>query len=85
MFVRSDFSVRAGERLEIRFFVPETGSDMIEAGARVCWVNGGKMRQKPQLPPGFGLEFEKLDKTAAARITEFLERSVLWQKLSDAW
>lgn len=85
MFVRSDFAVKTGERLEIRFFVPETGSGMIETLGRVCWVNNGKVRLKPQLPPGFGIVFEGLDPFAAASITEYLERSMLWQKLTDAW
>jgi CheY-like chemotaxis protein len=85
MFVRSHYAVKSGQRLELKFFVPEVGAGMIEAWARACWVNGGRLRRKTQLPAGFGVEFEALDKRAAEQIMEFVERSILWQKLSDAW
>lgn len=85
MFVRSNFAVKTGQRLELKFFVPEVGAGIIDTGARVCWVNGGRIRRSPHLPSGFGVQFEELDKQAAEHIMEFVERSILWQKLSDAW
>jgi CheY-like chemotaxis protein len=85
MFVRSHFAVKTGQRLELKFFVPEVGAGIIDTWAKVCWVNGGRIRRKPQLPAGFGVEFEELDKQSAEQITEFVERSILWQKLSGAW
>jgi CheY-like chemotaxis protein len=85
MFVRSHFAVKTGQRLELKFFVPEVGAGIIGTWAKVCWVNGGRIRRKPQLPVGFGVEFEELGDRASEQITEFVERSVLWQKLSGAW
>jgi CheY-like chemotaxis protein len=85
MFVRSHFAVKTGQRLALKFFVPEIGAEVIDTWARVCWVNGGRVRRKPQLPAGFGVEFEALEKQATEQIMEFVERSTLWQKLSGAW
>jgi CheY-like chemotaxis protein len=85
MFVRSHFGVKTGQRLELKFFVPEVGAGIIDTWARVCWVNSGRVRRKSQLPVGFGVQFEELDKRSAEQIMEFVERSILWQKLSGAW
>jgi CheY-like chemotaxis protein len=85
MFVGSHFEVKIGEELKLQFILPAGGAESIETGARVIWINGGKMRRKSQLPAGFGVVFADLGIEEARQITDFLERSILWKQLPSEW
>jgi Tfp pilus assembly protein PilZ len=85
IFVGSHYEVKIGEELKLRFVLPVGGAESIETGARVIWINSGRMRRKDQLPAGFGVVFEDLDKEAARQIADFVERSILWEQLPSEW
>jgi CheY-like chemotaxis protein len=85
MFVGSHYEVKIGEELKLKFILPSGGAENIETAARVIWLNGGRMRRKGQLPVGFGVLFVDLGIEAAGQITEFIERSVLWQQMPGEW
>jgi two-component system cell cycle response regulator len=85
IFVGSHYEVKIGELLMLKFVLPVSGAGTIETGARVIWINGEKVRRNWQLPAGFGVEFENLDKKVAEQISEFIERSILWSQLPSEW
>lgn len=85
MFIGSHFEVKIGEELKLKYILPAGGVESIETGARVIWINAGRMRRKSQLPIGFGVVFEDLGTEAARQISEFIERSILWQQLPSEW
>lgn len=85
MFVGSHYEVNIGEQLKLTFILPAGGAESIETGARVIWINGGRMRRKSQLPAGFGMFFEDIGIEAARQIAEYIERSILWQQLPSEW
>ncbi len=85
MFVGSHCEVRVGERLTLKFLLPVSGASTIETGARVVWINGGRSRRKGDLPVGFGVVFEELDKGASEQIAAFVERSILWEQQPSEW
>ncbi|MGD0844176.1 MAG: response regulator [Geobacteraceae bacterium] len=85
MFVGSHCEVKIGEQMTMKFILPVGGAESIETGARVIWLNGGRMRRKGELPAGFGVVFEDLGKEAAEQIAEFIARSILWEQLPSEW
>ncbi|HEX9022947.1 MAG TPA: response regulator [Geobacteraceae bacterium] len=85
MFIGSHHEVKVGDRLRLKFILPSGGASSIETGARIIWINGGKMRRKGQLPAGFGVFFEGLEQDAAALLAEFVDRSILWEQLPSEW
>ena len=85
MFVGCHNAVKIGEELKLKFILPAGGAESIETAARVIWLNSGRMRRKGQLPAGFGVLFADLGLEAARQITEFIERSILWQQMPSEW
>jgi CheY-like chemotaxis protein len=85
MFVGSQNEVKIGERLTLKFMLPVSGAENFETGARVIWINGGRMRRKGQLPTGFGVAFDDLGKEAIEQIEDFIERNILWEHLPSEW
>jgi Tfp pilus assembly protein PilZ len=85
IFVGSHYEVKIGEELNLKFILPVGGAESIETGARVIWINGGRMRRKGQLPAGFGVVFEDLDNEASGQVADFIERSILWEQLPSEW
>jgi CheY-like chemotaxis protein/Tfp pilus assembly protein PilZ len=85
MFVGSQSEVKIGEHLTLKFMLPVSGAENFETGARVIWINGGRMRRKGELPAGFGVVFDDLGREAAEIIADFIARSILWQQLPSEW
>ena len=85
IFVGSRCEVKIGARLALKFVLPTGGAGTIETAARVIWVNSGRGRRNLQLPVGFGVEFENIGEKEAGQINEFMERSILWDKLPSEW
>jgi len=85
IFVGSHHAVKTGDYLTLRFALPVSGAGTIETGARVIWINGGKVKRNTQLPQGFGVVFETLGEEEVGQIAEFIERSILWEKLPSEW
>jgi CheY-like chemotaxis protein len=85
IFVGSLHAVKTGDCLTLKFALPVSGADTIETGARVIWINGGKVKRNTQLPQGFGVVFENLGEEEVGQIAEFIERSILWDKLPSEW
>jgi CheY-like chemotaxis protein len=85
MFIGSRYEVKVGERLSLRFVLPVSGAGTIETAARVIWTNAERGRRNIQLPVGFGVEFEDLGEIEAGQIAEFIDRSVLWDKMPGEW
>ncbi len=85
MFIGSHYEMKVGEELRVKFILPWAGAESIESGARVIWINSGKLRRKNQFPAGFGVLFEDLSQEASTQIGDFIERSILWQQLPSEW
>lgn len=70
VYVGSRCNITLEDRIRLGFFLP--GSDLIEADARVAWVNQGHRRIKPALPEGFGVEFIGIDTNAVNQVKSFI-------------
>lgn len=72
-FLRSDFLMEEGERLEIRFTLPRTETSVaktIHAQARVAWVTP---RTDLKGEAGMGVEFVRLSEEEKAAIDAFVQ------------
>jgi CheY-like chemotaxis protein len=85
LFIGSRYEVKVGERLSLKFLLPASGAGTIETAARVIWTNSERGRRNDQLPVGFGVEFEDLGGIEAGQIAEFIDRSILWDKMPGEW
>jgi len=85
MFVGATCAAREGDIIEMKFLLPGEASEVVTATARVAWVNGGRRRRNRNLPVGFGVVFQGLDTTAAERIQEFIEHTLIRQHPPDEW
>jgi CheY-like chemotaxis protein len=73
MFVGTSREVVPGAVLAMKFVLPWSGAALIEAQARIAWLNGD--RHNRRLPKGFGVIFEDLAKDAEEQIKDYLESS----------
>lgn len=78
VYVGSRCSVEIEDRIRLGFFLP--GTDLIEADARVAWINQGHRRIKPALPEGFGVEFVGIAAEAADQVKRFIAASTQRQE-----
>ena len=85
MFIGCHYEVKIGEELKLKYILPVGGAESIESVVKVIWINSGRLRRKGQLPTGFGVVFEDLGMETARQITEFIERSILWNQLPSEW
>jgi hypothetical protein len=73
MFIGTAFEAAIGDILSMKFILPWSGAALIEATARVAWLNGDRQRRKIRLPAGFGVVFLELGGDAEDRIKDYLE------------
>jgi CheY-like chemotaxis protein len=85
LFIGSRCEVQVGTRLLVKFALPIVDAASIETFARVIWLNRGKVKRNLQLPVGFGVEFEGLGDKETEQIREFMERSILWERMPSEW
>jgi len=85
LFIGSQYEVKIGTKLIIKFALPFSGAGTIETPARIVWINAEMGRRNMQLPVGFGVEFEDLGEIDAGQIAEFIDRSILWDKMPCEW
>jgi CheY-like chemotaxis protein len=71
-FDGSDF--RVGEPVEVSFLVAGSGSLLVEAWGKVAWVNAGAMKNNPELPDGFGVEFLEMTRESGDIIRRFVSQ-----------
>ncbi len=65
MYVAGGYDIEKGSAIELTFSLPDSRTVTLRAQGRVAWVNDGKMRKKPVLPSGFGVEFLHVEPTCA--------------------
>ncbi|UFS71499.1 response regulator [Geomonas sp. RF6] len=75
-FITWSGSVEKDTEVKVAFFLPVEGDSLVEATARVAWVNSGEERVKPALPPGFGVEFSLLEEKSLAALKRFVQGSM---------
>ncbi|RNC72307.1 MAG: response regulator [Desulfuromonadales bacterium] len=73
VYVASRCDVQIDERIRLGFVLPDT--ELLEAEARVAWVNLGHRRIKPAMPEGFGVEFTAIPDAARERVRMIVERT----------
>jgi CheY-like chemotaxis protein len=73
MFVGTQREVVPGETLAMKFVLPWSGSAVVEATARVAWLNGDRQSRNQRLTQGFGVIFQDLGKDAEEQIKSYLE------------
>ncbi|HET6418584.1 MAG TPA: response regulator [Geobacteraceae bacterium] len=73
IFVAADIDIEPKTAVELAFEIPETGCPLQGIRGKVAWRNCAKSLSKPDLPPGFGVEFIELPKEAAEIINSFVE------------
>ena len=75
MYLGASCEVAQGDILDLKFVLPWSGATLIEARARVAWLNSGGQRRKYRLPAGFGVLFHELSGDAEEQLTDYLEFS----------
>lgn len=76
LFLETDKVLPMETPLTLEFIVPG-GEETILCKGRVAWVNqGGAMSAKPNLPSGFGVEFNDLSRQDLAQLTGYLREEI---------
>jgi CheY-like chemotaxis protein len=81
LYIGSDFKAPADSVVSLRFKLPgKSDNPLITATGRITWLNCAGHLMKPQLPPGFGVEFLEITGEGLAilrknEIKEFVEAS----------
>ena len=68
MFLKVDPKAAKGDRLPLRFRLPDGQRTPIELTGRVAWVNTHTGAIKPNLPAGYGIEFVDISEKAAIEL-----------------
>ena len=63
VYVVSDTALPEGQEVEIRISLPGHNGTTVTSGGRIVWANSGRLRRKPLLPAGFGIEFRSMSTT----------------------
>lgn len=69
MFLVCNINAEIDDLLTLSFFVPGPKEGVVEATARIAWINNAK---KHSLPEGFGLEFLNIPPNGIASIQAFM-------------
>lgn len=77
LFLETDHPLETGATLKLEFLFPDS-EKRLKCSARVAWTNHPELLQRPELPPGMGLQF--LDLTSAD--TEILRGYIRESKLT---
>jgi phosphoserine phosphatase RsbU/P len=56
LFLETDYPLEKGDPLMLKFLFPD-GDERISCRARVAWTNQPELLQKPDVPPGMGVQF----------------------------
>jgi CheY-like chemotaxis protein len=76
LYLATDLKVEQGTMLDLIFALPEPNGAIIQTKGRVAWLNAAaKVRPKPSLAEGFGVEFLALPDAAALDLSSFLATS----------
>lgn len=71
IFVASNETIAVGTPVRLSFFLPNSPSNIIEAGGRVAWINNPSLPRKLTFPSGFGVEFVGLHRKAISAVRSF--------------
>lgn len=71
MFLASNTAITEGTPVKLSFSLPNSPSNIIEAGGRVVWVNHISLPRKLAFPSGFGVEFVGLHRQASDAVHNF--------------
>lgn len=72
MYIAHEGEFDQGEPIDISFFISDEYPSLIEASAKVVWVNSGSSYKVSQFPEGFGIEFITISEGSMAAIHKFI-------------
>lgn len=72
-YLATDSEVAQGTAVDLLFSLPEPSGWIVQTRGRVAWSNGKRLRHKPSLPEGFGVEFVDPPEEAAREIGRYIE------------
>lgn len=61
------------ERMRVTMVLPGTGGAVLKCRGRVAWVNQGFPRPRLELPQGFGIEFQEIDRKMGQVLLDIVE------------
>ena len=74
IYLKTDYPFDPEETVSLSFVLPEDNAPrQISCKARVAWTNPKGNRRKPCYPSGVGLQFLNLSKSAASKISRFID------------
>jgi len=76
VFLKTDNPLPVDTPLSLEFSLPSLDSS-VRCQGRVAWVNAPEKMQKPQLPPGMGIQFLDLSLEYMYAIREFIKQQCL--------
>jgi uncharacterized protein (TIGR02266 family) len=79
IFVEAEASVEPDTEVQLEFLLPNT-TDTLAPTARVVW----RRMQSPTVRPGLGLQFLKLDRSAAERLDDYVYEHTAAQAHAEA-
>lgn len=68
MFLDCQPTAQKGERLLLKFLLPDDRSTPVELHGRIAWANTGEEVIKPDYPLGYGIEFIDIAETTGAAL-----------------
>jgi len=72
IYVACSEGLREMTEIVLSFTLREPASAPVSVKGRIAWINTPPRLKKPSLPPGFGVEFVDLQKTAATAVMSFM-------------
>lgn len=73
LYLAGEAMLNQGTMLDLVFALPDPIGSIVTAKGRVAWTNTRKMRRKPCLPEGVGIEFTSVNEEAARELDRFLD------------
>jgi two-component system, cell cycle response regulator len=73
LFVATREEVKQDAQLKLALYLPAASPILMEAAAKVAWINAEGKRVKQNLPAGFGVEFQGLEGGEIARLRSYVE------------
>lgn len=71
MFIHCEPKAHAGERVKLRFSLPDDNQTLVEIDGRIAWVNSAELIIKENCPLGYGVEFVDIPEAAGVILRTF--------------
>ncbi len=76
LFLKTETELETGEDLTVHFYLPHEGR-VFHCDARVAWVNSKEAPEKPELPPGVGVQFINMPLDSIKAIRSFMKHNIV--------